>query len=102
MKTPLQDALVAAQAAENELNAIVARMEHLHALGTRDAHNEALALRPAMFEARQRSKSANERYVHLHDLLKGAARIKSRSEFNRLSPSEKMAFIRLGGELFEE
>ena len=111
----------AALAADTEVKRIAQEIDTHFSDGTEDGKKKALELRPALDEAKSKAEQANTLYVSMRDasLVNDNAaalftapvdpaaqndqaeqpKVMKRIEFNALSASARMAFIKSGGKV---
>lgn len=109
----------AALAADAEVQRILTDMDAAFNEGTEEGKTKALELRPALEEAKNKAKEANQLYASMRDASNPtesvaanfvpdakseedkSEKVKTRADFNALTPVERLAFINAGGTIVE-
>lgn len=107
----------AAFAADAEVKRIMAEMDAAFNEGTEEGKTKALELRPKLDEAKKKAGEANQLYISMRDAASESERsasgnfvsgqadaddkgkVMKRADFNKLSPKERMKFVRADGRL---
>lgn len=116
--------LDAARDADNEVKRVANEIDTLFIDGTEESRKKALELRPALDEARNNAKEANDLYISMRDASlvtdnaaslftapadpaatpeeSNAPKVMNRAAYDKLSPVERAEFIVSGGKVVDE